>query len=132
MIFFLLASIAQSFARAEHVDMLELNHHYDMRGCHIFDQMIVWRQNPATLRFEVGYWTLCDIQDKYPVRGYNGLYRAVWSDSGKRIGVFSRQFRESWTQVDPERADQRKLHVDDRIRLSSESDQKALQERSKE
>jgi hypothetical protein len=32
----------------------------------------------------------------------------------------SRMFRESWTQTDPERDDQKRVHVDDRIRLISE------------
>lgn len=66
MIFFLLA-LSNPFTRAEHCDLLELNHHYDLRGCHVYDQIIIWTRNPANGRFEVRAWTLCDVQAKYPV-----------------------------------------------------------------
>jgi hypothetical protein len=117
MIFLLLASLTQPFARSEHADLLELNHHYDLRGCHVYDQLIVWRQNPATFRFEVASWTLCDTQGKYPVRSQSGVYRVTWIDSGKPREVVSRMFRESWTQTDPEREDQKRVHPEDRIGL---------------
>jgi len=89
----------------------------DSHGCYIDDQLIVWRQNPATFRFEVASWTLCDTQSKYPVRMPSGVYRVTWTDSGKPREVVSRQYRESWTQTDPEREDQKRVHPDDRIRL---------------
>ena len=117
MIFLLLASLTSPFDRSEHCDLLELNHHYDLRGCHVYDQLIVWHRNPANGRFEVRAWTLCDVQTKYPVRTASGIYRVTWTDSGKPREVVSRQFRESWTQIDPERADQKRVHPDDRIRL---------------
>ena len=117
MIFLILASLTQPFTRSEQADLVELNHHYDLQGCHVYDQLIVWRQSPATLRFEVGYWTLCDVQTKYPVRSASGIYRVSWLDSGKPREVVSRMFRESWTQTDPERQDQKRVHPDDRIRL---------------
>jgi hypothetical protein len=117
MIFLILASLTQPFTRSEQADLLELNHHYDLQGCHVYDQLIVWRQNPATFRYEVASWTLCDTQGKYPTRLPSGVYRVNWLDSGKPREVVSRQFRESWTQTDPERDDQRRVHPDDRIRL---------------
>lgn len=117
MIFLLLASITQPFTRDEHCDLLELNHHYDQRGCHVYDQLIIWTRNPANGRFEVRAWTLCDVQGKYPIKGASGIYRVNWSDSGKTRDIVSRQFRESWTQIDPEREDQKRVHVEERIRL---------------
>jgi hypothetical protein len=117
MIFLILLALTQPFTRAEQADLLELNHHYDRNGCHVYDQLIVWRRNPATFRFEVASWTLCDTQGKYPTRMPSGVYRVIWLDSGKPREVVSRQYRESWTQTDPERADQKRLHPDDRIRL---------------
>ncbi len=117
MIFILLAVITHPFTRSEHCDLLELNHHYDLRGCHVYDQLIVWTRNPANGRFEVRAWTLCDVQGKYPVKSTSGVYRVTWLDSGKPREVVSRQYRESWTQTDPERVDQKRVHPDDRIRL---------------
>jgi len=117
MIFLLMLALTQFFTRAEQADLLELNHHYDTQGCHVYDQLIVWRQNPATFQFEVASWTLCDTQGKYPVRSASGVYRVSWIDSGNPREVVSRMFRESWTQTDPERLDQKRVHVDDRIRL---------------
>ena len=113
----ILLALSNPFTRAEHADLLELNHHYDLRGCHVYDQLIVWHRNPATSRFEVRAWTLCDTQGKYPVRTASGIYRVSWNDSGKPREVVSRMYRESWTQTDPEREDQKRVHPDDRIRL---------------
>ena len=117
MIFLLLASITSPLTRSEQADLLELNHHYDLHGRHVYDQLIIWRRNPATFRFEVASWTLCDTQGKYPVRTASGVYRVTWLDSGKPREVVSRMYRESWTQTDPEREDQKRLHPDDRTRL---------------
>jgi hypothetical protein len=117
MIFLLLASLTQPLTRSEHAGLLELNHHYDCNGYHVYDQLIIWHRNPANGRHEVRAWTLCDVQGKYPVRLPSGVYRVSWIDSGKPREVVSRQYRESWTQVDPERADHKRLHPDDRIRL---------------
>jgi len=114
---FLLLVLSNPFTRSEHADLLELNHHYDRRGCHVYDQLIVWTRNPVNGRFEVRAWTLCDTQGKYPVRSAAGVYRVTWIDSGKPREVMSRQYRESWTQMDPEREDQKRVHPDDRIRL---------------
>lgn len=102
---------------AEYVDLIEINHHYDCRGCHVYDQVIFWRRNPATLRFQVGFWTLCDQQDKYPVRLADGLVHCRWQDGKLFRDVRSQMLRESWTQTDPERQDQRKLLEVDRCGL---------------
>ena len=119
---FLLLALSNPFTRSEHADLLELNHHYDLRGCHVYDQLIIWRRNPAIGRFEVRAWILCDTQGKYPVRSASGVYCVTWIDYGKPREVVSRQYRESWTQTDPEREDQKRVHVDDRVRLIQPTD----------
>ena len=101
----------------EHVDMIEINHFYDCRGCHVYDQVIFWRRNPGTLRFEVGFWTLCDEQDKYPTRLSDGLIHCRWQDGQQFRDVRSRLLRESWTQTDPERENRRQLDEADRCGL---------------
>jgi hypothetical protein len=101
----------------EYVDMIEINHFYDCRGCHVYDQVIFWRQNPATLRYQVASWILCDEQTKYPVRLADGLIHCRWQDGKQLRDVRSRMVRESWTQTDPERQDQRKLPELDRCGL---------------
>lgn len=101
----------------EHVDMIEINHFYDCRGCHVYDQVIFWRRNPSTLRFEVGSWILCDEQDKYPTRLSDGLIHCRWRDGQQLRDVRSRVLRESWTQTDPERANRRQLDEVDRCGL---------------
>jgi hypothetical protein len=101
----------------EYVDMIEINHHYDCRGCHVYDQVIFWRQNPATLRFEVGSWILCDEQNKYPTRLSDGLIHCRWRDGQQLRDVRSRVLRESWTQTDPERVNRRQLDEVDRCGL---------------
>jgi hypothetical protein len=113
----LFGSIGLGVETSEHVDLIELNHFYDCRGCHVYDQIIFWRQDPATKRFEVASWTMADNSSKYPQKSDSGRWHVIYQDGQHYRNVRSRQFRESWTQVDPERADQRRVHLDDRIGL---------------
>jgi len=111
------ASIGLGLETIDNVDMIELNHFYDQRGCHVYDQVIFWRQDPATKRFEVAAWTMADQTDKYPHKSSGNVWESKWFDGKLYRVVRSRQMRESWTQVDPERANQRVVEVEERVGL---------------
>ena len=92
------------------VDLIELNHNYDRNGCPVFDQVILWDLDPASGKYHVRAWVLCE---PYPV-----MINGVWVFRHQGACVRSRMYRESWTQFDPERADQRFLHESERIKLN--------------
>jgi hypothetical protein len=92
--------------------LMEVNHHYSLDGLHVYSQVILWHLNPATGRPEVGHWGLIDQDGTHP-RQQNGIF--VWNTGKHR--VYSRLYRESWTQDDPERKNKRYLAEEDRIGL---------------
>ena len=96
--------------RSTYFHVMELNHFFNERGEYVFSQIILWNQNPATMRLEVGYWSLIDHQPRFE----NGLHK--WTAKDGRT-AHSCIFRESWTQVDPEREDQKRTPRESRIGL---------------
>jgi hypothetical protein len=106
---------------AESVDCIELNHFHDAKGCLVYDQVIFYERAPDTGRFRVRAWCLVEDREalnRRPVKNEEtGVYRVDWYDSDKRLkrSITSRLYRESWTQVDPERAN-KKFH-DERLRV---------------
>ena len=105
---------------AESVDCIELNHFHDQKGKLVYDQVIFYERAPETGRFRVRAWCLVEdreVLDRRPVKNEEtGVYRVDWFDSDKRVKrkITSRMFRESWTQLDPER-ENKKVH-DERLR----------------
>ena len=106
----------------EHVDLIELNHFYDQHGRLVYDQVIFYERAPDTGRFQVRAWCLVEDREslnRRPTKNYQSeLYEVDWYDTDQRLlrKVSSRLYRESWSQVDPERANKR-MH-DERLRLS--------------
>ncbi len=106
----------------EHVDLIELNHFYDQQGRLVYDQVIFYELAPETGRFQVRAWCLVEDREclnRRPTKNYETqLYQVDWYDSDQRLlrKITSRMYRESWSQVDPERANKRLL--DERLRLS--------------
>lgn len=106
----------------ESVDMIELNHFYDPCGRHIYDQVIFYHLAPETSAYRVRAWCLVDDREtlsRRPSRDVaRGQVRVEWYDGEHKVvrHLTSRIYRESWTQVDPERMDKRVL--DERLRVS--------------
>lgn len=94
----------------EHVGLVELNHMYsEKHGNYIYSQVIFWDFDPATGLRHVRAWRILDErseQSKWPLKSVvTGLTESIWNDEGVRRRVYSHCYRESWTQVDPERWD---------------------------
>ena len=106
----------------EFVDLIELNHFYDQRGRLVYDQVIFYERAPETGRFQVRAWCLVEDREclnRRPIRNYKTqLYQVDWFDTDQRLlrRITSRLYRESWTQIDPERAN-KKIH-DERSRIA--------------
>lgn len=94
------------------VDLLEVNHFYNKQGNHVFSQVIYWREFPtaglnrSTLA-AVGYQLLNQNQpSEWPVktsRGYEQSRLVTVENRQKWVVIASKYYRESHTQVDPER-----------------------------
>ena len=82
--------------QTEYVDCIELNHQHDDKGCYTFSQVIAWDYDRASQKRVVRSW---EIVDKVAPRTADGTTRYI-SDT---MRIHSRTFRESWTQIDPER-----------------------------
>ena len=121
---FLCATISLKGNRSadEYVDLIELNHFFDQKGGLVYDQVIFYERAPETGRFQVRAWCLVEDREylnRRPTKNIQTeLYQVDWYDSDQRLlrKITSRLYRESWTQIDPERAN-KKLH-DERTRIS--------------
>lgn len=106
----------------EQVDMIELNHFYDPLGRHVYDQVIFYHISPETGKFRVRAWCLIEDREslsRRPLRdAQTSTVRVDWYDDNQKLlrRLSSKLFRESWTQVDPERSD--KVQLEEKLRLS--------------
>lgn len=117
-----LLSIPLNLTTHEHVDAIELNHFFDQRGHLVYDQVVFFERTPTTGRFQVRAWCLVDDREalnRRPEKNDNGLYECFMVDSNERLTrrIVSRVFRESWTQIDPEREDKKRHAESLRIEL---------------
>ena len=115
----------------EYVDLIELNHFYDQLGRPVYDQVIFYERAPETGRFQVRSWCLVEDREslnRRPIRNHETqLYQVDWFDTDQRLlrKITSRLYRESWTQIDPERVNKR-VH-DERSRIAMAQSPKKFQ-----
>ncbi|MEQ8790501.1 MAG: hypothetical protein RIC55_29665 [Pirellulaceae bacterium] len=87
----------------DRVDLIEVNHVYDERGRLSFSQIIFYDWSPRVGRFQVRAWRMLKTQSQIPHRDWTtNDFVAVWHDEGILREVHADNFRESWTQHDPE------------------------------
>jgi hypothetical protein len=107
-------------AVTETVDLIELNHFYDDLGRHAYDQVIFYEWSPDYRRFHVIAWCLVENDlSRMPTRNPgNGEYVVRWYDRDAKTPreVHSPLYRETWSQVDPERVN--KKWLDEKHRTS--------------
>lgn len=101
-------------AITEQVDMIELNHLHDQNGEPTFDQIIFWKWHQDEAAYHVRAWTMGDHAFVYRRPAF-----AIFPDAANRTTrkIRTVHFKESWTQIDPERADKHGLNEDHRLRL---------------
>lgn len=104
----------------ERVDLIELNHFYDDLGRHQYDQVIFYEWSPDYCRLHVIAWCLVEEDLGRIPRQEPGSreYVVRWFDRDSKIRreVRSKLYRETWSQVDPERANKKLL--DEKYRIS--------------
>jgi hypothetical protein len=106
---------------SERVDLIEYNHFYDETGCHSFDQVIFYEWSPDYSRYHVIAWCLIENDpSRKPRRDADrGDYYVSWYDRDAKVQreVRAPLFRETWSTVDPERANKQLLEEKHRISL---------------
>ncbi|QDV70068.1 hypothetical protein Poly24_37870 [Rosistilla carotiformis] len=112
------AAIPDTQSADEQVDLIELNHFFDEQGRHVFDQVIFYQWSRTHNRFHVKAWRLVKDPEQLPQKSWKPVgYRCVWHDDGILRSVRSPAYRETWSQVDPERSNRQLLPQEQRIGL---------------
>jgi hypothetical protein len=111
----------------EHVDLTETNHFHDQCGRYVYTQTIFWEWDHAFARYHVRAWTLLAPKPKRDYR--SGLYRVAYTDRDQNLErvITSTHYRETWSQVDPERKNKRLLDERDRLQLVKRSVSKPIE-----
>ena len=92
-----------SLVARDRVDLVEVNHFYDEHGHRILDQIIFYDWSGPDGRFHVRDWRLLKRKAQWPVRDWrSGTYRCIWYDAHVMRDVQAGDYRETWTQHDPE------------------------------
>lgn len=106
MIALLFAIVFSSPAIHDRCDLIELNHMHDRECKPTFSQVIFWHWDAETNRYDVRAWRIADVECELPRVSYTSKSVSVsWFDrefSMRRI-IVANHYRESWSQIDPER-----------------------------
>ena len=103
----------------DQVDLIEINHVYDAKGQHIFDQTIFYEWSSQQERYQVMAWRLLKANAQVPLRNWErGDFQAVWNDGAVFRRVRSANVRHSWTQHDPELLERENLPRERRRELT--------------
>ncbi len=90
----------------EHVDLIEVNHHYDKHGWLVMDQVIFYQWCPLQSRYRVRDWRPLKSFTQVPVKDFRtGKYTTIWKDGRNYRCITAHQYRETWTAYDPELID---------------------------
>ena len=120
----------------EHIDMIELNHYYDLKGRIVFDQIIFWEKWPSNGKYHVRAWCLADdnsnkFENRRPIYDYQtDLWVVNWNDTDAELRrkLTTSVYKESWTKTDPERDDKKHHNESNRIKLIQRVEKLKVQE----
>lgn len=110
----LLFGVTDLFVR--HTDLIELNHKYDNKGVHVFDQLIFWTRDPRNGKYRVNSWKLVEPTHSNHCRPIKrgALYSVFFEHKNITIEMVSPLYRESYTDFDPE-AEDKKINTEWRV-----------------
>jgi hypothetical protein len=98
------------------VDLVEINHCFNHRGEHTFDQVIFYTWSSQRKRYDVREWRLANRESMYPVWS-RSRWLMRWHDDGVMREVVASAKRETWTQYDPEIKERKQLEQEQRLPL---------------
>ncbi len=96
----------QNGVSRDEVDLIEVNHFFDEHGRLVFDQVIFYEWSASNSRYHVRAWRLLKSPSQVPSRCWErGDFFSTWQDGDTLREVRAPQYRETWTQYDPELAE---------------------------
>ena len=102
----------------ESVDLVEVNHLFNDKGEHVFDQVVFYDLDLPNGKFQVRAWRLIKSADQLPYRDWrHGDYVTMWYDGEQLRRVRSPSLQETWTQYDPEQVEREFLPKEKRRNL---------------
>lgn len=99
----------------DHVDIIELNHYHDSRGCRILSQWIFWEWRAEFNAYRVVAWRMANVTHSLTSSPRVSLR---WRDGEICRRVVANECRETWTLFDPEVRDREFLWREGRRGLS--------------
>ena len=94
----------------DEVDVIELNHVFDGEGQHVLSQFIFWEFETHSAAEHVVAWRLWKPGSSLPLRDVRqGGCVLLFRDGESLRLVRGKQYRETWTQYDPEIDNRRQL-----------------------
>lgn len=130
----LIADNKKDYIAREQVDLVEYNHFYDEYGRLVFDQNIWYDWNDNLVlelytevdeiviggRYNVRAWRLVKTPNLIPYKDWErGGYTSFWADGEQIRDINAKEFRETWTQYDPELVEREFLPKEKRKELQS-------------
>lgn len=106
----LLMGVGQEHTPTEYADVIEVNNYYDENHSLRFRQIIYWRWQKDQLH--VAHWRL--YNNAPSVYRYRNTWVDTYSFEGKLVQVKAKSFRETHTDYDPEREDQKTFPPENR------------------
>jgi hypothetical protein len=116
----LVAITSGSMVASDRVDLIEVNHQHALDGKPVFDQIIFWEWSDAYAEYHVREWLIPNDDNNRNVilTRRPGLVVVLIREGFLLVRITSSSFRESWTQIDPERHNKRLLAECLRAKLS--------------
>ncbi|MEW4455219.1 hypothetical protein AB1L30_21300 [Bremerella sp. JC817] len=103
----------------DRVDLIEINHLYDLQGRLVINQLIFYQWDSASQRFQVRAWRLLKTDDQLPRKSWNqDQYVCHWKDMNVHRKVYANNIRETWTTQDPEVLERNMFPIEHRSELS--------------
>ena len=108
----------------DRVDLIEINHLYDLQGRLVINQLIFYQWDSASQRFQVRAWRLLKSDDQLPRKSWNqDQYICLWRDMNVHRKVYAHNVRETWTTYDPEVMERNLFPIEHRSELSQPDSQ---------
>lgn len=112
----MIISIAGGVIR-DRVDLIQVSHVYNKRGVLTLDQLLFYDWDGRD--YQVRDWRRLRQDSERPVRDFRrGDWAVLYREFGLLREIRGLRFRETWTQYDPEKEEQKKLPVNQRRGLT--------------
>ena len=120
----LVGGVEQDFCVKDRVDLVEINHLYDLNGRLVINQLIFYEWDSASQRFQIRAWRLLKTNSQLPRRCWEkDCYVCHWRDMNVMRKVYADNVRETWTTYDPEVLERNMFPIEQRTELSQPPEQ---------